>query len=101
MQQQSDRAGDKYRDGEEKQKTLVSLHLDAEYRHVADNRTSHDSECQERACPDKPRRQQEDRGNQLDDARPDSPPRFRADLGEDIDRLRRLVEFEEQRLQQD
>ena len=43
MQEQNDRTGNKDRDREEEQQTLVSLHLDAEDGQVSDNRPGHDS----------------------------------------------------------
>src|SRR5208283_1861692 len=114
VQEQSNGARHKHGDGEEEQKSLVPLYLDAQEGQVADDSPARSRHRQDCSGPDEARCQQQHGGDQLHDSRSnasrDLDPADRckrnvgmdedAKLGEDIDRLWRRRELEEERLQQ-
>src|SRR5215468_9750015 len=102
---QDDRAAEEHYQREREQQPSIRRaigidHHNAEFSQMAHNRAADYSQRQNRANRDGRRNQQQDYRYQFNDARSDPAPRFDSQFGENVNRLLRSREFEEEGLKE-
>ena len=83
------------------EQAAVAHDFDAENGQVTADCAGHDRQREHRSDRRGRRHQEQNRGDELHDARQDPSPGFNAQRREDVDRFRRTGEFEEEGLEQE